>query len=29
MICKLNISDELFLHAFELKMSSFEDNENS
>ena len=29
MICKLNFSDELFLHAFEYKMSSFDDNEYS
>ena len=29
MICKLNFSHELFLHAFEYKMSSLEDNEYS
>ena len=27
MICNLNFSHELFLHAFEYKMSSFDDNE--
>ena len=29
MICNLNFSHELLLHAFEYKMSSFEDNEYS
>ena len=29
MISKLNFFHELFLHAFEYKMSSFEDNEYS
>ena len=29
MICELNFFDEIFLHAFEYKMSSFEHNEYS